>query len=345
MGLNHRPAISILMNGQDVTETLAERLLAIRCTEEAGLLADTAEMVLADEPAMPLPAIGTAIRLGLGLDLQRRQLGSFVCDEVSMTGTPRQLVIRARSAAFTDSAGGLSALQTRRRRSWSSVLSLDALVQAVSAEHGLRGAVSDNLKAERFAHLDQTDESDLHFLMRVARALGAVLRIHQGRLMVFREAQGYQGNDASGQGLRLRTDDVLSWEVWRAARDADPSVVACWHSLNHARCHEIRLGAGNVVHRIPGEYPSEAEAWRAARAEYERLRGGRAGLQLMMPGDAPVHVGVSVGLGGFREGVDGEWMPVRVERVLDRDGYRCNVWAVPSAVGNRPILAERRSGS
>lgn len=330
MGLNIRAAFGILIDGQVADEHLASRVLSIRCTEESGLSADMMEIVLADDPSLPLPAIGTEIRLGLGHEWQRRWLGSFVCDEVEMLAMPRQLVVRGRSGAFVDDGAGLPALNDRIRRSWSAGLSLDAIVRTLAARHGLTGAVSAELREILLPHLVQTDESDLHFLVRVARMVGAVVRIHQKQLMVFRESQGYLEDGADVAPVVLNAADVLSWESWRSARDSNLTVVACWHSLSQARCHEVRVGAGTTVHRLPGEYPSEAVARLAVRAEYERLRRERAGLQWLMPGNPVMRVGTRLMLNGFRPGVDGEWALVRVAHCLDRDGYRCRLNAVPA---------------
>ena len=90
------------------------------------------------------------------------------------------------------------------------------------------------------------------------------------------------------------------------------------------------MGAGTTVHRLPGEYPSEALARLAVRAEYERLRRECAGLQWLMPGNPVMRVGTRLMLKGFRPGVDGEWALVRVAHCLDRDGYRCRLNAVPA---------------
>lgn len=330
MGLKLSSAFRLMMNGQDIGQALHASLVSIRCTEEAGLKADMLELVLADEPVLALPEIGAEIDLALGERGARRWLGGFVCDEVGFGSHPRQVVIRARSAAFVDSASGVLALQSRRSRSWPAGLSLKALVQTVASGHGLAHAVADELADVVLPHLDQLDESDIAFLVRVMQAHDAVVRVSFHELTVFRA--GHPQRDATGEvsPCRIRPEDVICCEGWRAARDAEPVVLASWHSLTQARSIEFRVGEGDVVRRLPGTYVSEAEARRAAYVEHVRLRRARAGLMLELPGSPMVTVASGLTLEGFRPGLNGFWVVDRVEHTLSYDGYRCRVSAAPN---------------
>lgn len=330
MGLKLSGAFRLMMNGQEISQALHASLVSIRCTEEAGLQADMLELVLADEPVLPLPEIGAGIDLALGEKGGRRWLGGFVCDEVGFGSYPRQVVIRARSAAFVDSVNGVSALQSRRSRSWPAGLSLKALVQTVASGHGLAHAVADEMADIVLPHLDQLDESDLAFLVRVMQAHDAVVRVSFHELSVFRAAHPHRDASGEARACRIRPEDVIRCEGWRAARDAEPVVLASWHSLAQARTNELRVGEGAVIRRLSGTYVSEAEARRAAEAEHARLRRSRAGLMLELPGNPMVTVASGLMLENFRPGLNGFWVVNRVEHDLVADGYRTRVSAVPA---------------
>ena len=339
MGLSAAPARvqpdwRLLANRADITATIAARLVSLRYTDEAGLESDVLEIVLADhDPDAPIqvPAAGAELELSLGYAGALVRVGLFVVDEIEMSGPPGVMTIRARAAPFESSRGGLSQLQTQKRRAWPKGTMLADMARKIAAEHGLRPVIGADLEGIRLPHLDQLDESDVNFLVRIARRYDALVKPAGGRLVL---AKRGQAKSASGQTLPavvLAPDEVSSWRVSITRREQSGTVVAYWHATRQSRRHEVQVGEGEPVFRIKRYYPSPDMAKAAAHAEMDRRARRQATLSLTMPGRIEVQAEGRVVLAGFREGVDGQWIVTRAEHGLDAGGL------VTSIDAERPI--------
>ncbi|QVM87411.1 phage late control D family protein [Pseudomonas lalucatii] len=117
--------------------------------------------------------------------------GSYTVDEVEHSGAPDVLNIRARSADLREG------LARKRERSWHGQ-TLGDIVRAIAVEYGLQPLVQVALAAIGLPHLDQTGESDLNLLTRLAREHDAIASIKAGRLLMLP-----MGKSASASGLAL----------------------------------------------------------------------------------------------------------------------------------------------
>ncbi len=105
-------------------------------------------------------------------------MGLFFHSESEIQLAPRRLTVRATAADFRRR----SSLKARKRRSWDNV-SLGDLVRSIAAEHDYTGRVHPSLAGVIIPHIDQTAESDLHLLRRLARQYDATTKAAGGRLI------------------------------------------------------------------------------------------------------------------------------------------------------------------
>lgn len=333
MGLNVHPAIGLLVNGRDVTKELAERVVSLQCIDDAGMLSDRMALVLVDDPETGLPSPGTGLRVGLGYDQHWHWFGPYVCDELMIERLPRQVSIRAHTSAFVDAPGSVVSWSSRMSRSWEAGTRLQDVVSKIAHAHGVQPDMARSLGERVLPHLDQTDESDLGFLVRVARMNGAVLKFSEGRMLMFIPAEGMRADGSPMPEVALMPDEVMAWRCWRSAREQDCTVIAGWHERTQARWQEVSAGNGAIIHRLAGDHLSAEAARIAAGSTWHRLQGRRAGIDLEMPGNPVMAVGVRLRVEGFRAAVDGSWVVQRVVHQLDGRGYRCQVRAMPLMMG------------
>lgn len=237
------------------------------------------------------------------------------------------MTIRARAAPFEGSRGGMSQLQTQKRRAWMKGTKLADMARRIAAEHGMQPVIGVGLEDIRLPHLDQLDESDINFLVRVACRYDAIIKPAAGRLIL---AKRGTAKTASGQTLPaviLAPDEVSTWRVSVTRREQSGTVVAYWHATRQAKRQAVKAGEGEPVTRIKRYYPSEDMARAAARAELDRRARRQATLSLTMPGRLDVMAEGRLVLAGFREGVDGEWIVTRAEHGLDAGGLSTSVEA------------------
>ncbi|WP_375731715.1 hypothetical protein [Xylella fastidiosa] len=95
------PCYRLIANDNDITALITERMASLQLSDESGSHADTLEVVLADHlPNAPLklPPMGAELELALGYDGQLRPMGVFVCSEITLSGWPATMTLRAHAA-------------------------------------------------------------------------------------------------------------------------------------------------------------------------------------------------------------------------------------------------------
>lgn len=335
MGL--KPEFRLTANSADITAAVQSRLISLRWTDEAGMDSDVLEISLADhDPAAPIamPPTGAELDLSLGYDGSLQRVGLFVADEVELSGWPGEMTIRARAAPFEASKGGKATLQSQKTRSWPKGTKLGDLVRKIARENGLEPAVAASMASIVLPHLDQADESDLHFLVRVALKYDAIVKPAGGKLVL---AKRGEARSTSGQALpavTLQPADVGRFRLSLSRRDAPGMVVAYYHATKAAKRHEVKVGEGEPVTRLRMYYQTADMAKAAARAELDRRKRGRVTLSVALPGRTDLMAEGRLLLDGFRDGVPRDWIITRVEHRLDGAGYTCDVEAEqPNAEG------------
>src|SRR5699024_6330028 len=125
---------------------------------------------------LALPPRGAELRLALGWRGQPLvERGTYIVDEVEHSGAPDALTIRARSADMRQGLPG------KRTQSWDD-LTLGDIIATIAGRHDLAAKTGQTLQGIYLEHIDQTEESDLHFLTRLAERFDAIATVKAGNL-------------------------------------------------------------------------------------------------------------------------------------------------------------------
>ena len=316
------PAFKIVIDGrQDTTEAVRDRLLSLSVTDEAGRQSDSAEAVLDNrDGAIAVPRRGAKMTVSLGWQGPGVTVqGTYIVDEIELSGPPDTLAIRAKAADMRES------LKARKTRSWDDV-SIGELARQIAAEHGLKARVGSALREVRIPHLDQTEESDLHLLTRLARDHDAVAKPAGEYLLFVPRGEAASATGKPMPAVDVRPEDVSRWRVTRADREAYNSAKAHWHEPGTGTRHTETAGSGEPAWTLRGTYASASEAAEAARAKLSELARGTARLSLKMaPGNPAIAAEAELRLKEFGDGADGSWTCLRAVHRLDRGGYSTQV--------------------
>ncbi|BCM46564.1 hypothetical protein BvCmsNSNP030_1561 [Escherichia coli] len=220
---NKTPAFSISIEGKDITTVLENRLMGLTLTDNRGFEADQLDLELDDaDGKIVLPRRGAVIMLALGWKGQPLfPKGAFTVDEIEHTGAPDRLTIRARSADFRET------LNTRREKSWHKT-TVGEVVKEIAARHKLKMALGKDLSDKPVEHIDQTNESDGSFLMRLARQYGAIASVKNGNLLFIRQGQGKSATGKPLPVITITRKDGDSHRFTQADRGAYTGVIASW---------------------------------------------------------------------------------------------------------------------
>jgi len=340
LNLNSKcPAFSITIEGKDVTTALDARLMSLTLTDNRGFEADQLDLELDDaDGQIVLPRRGAVIHLALGWKGQPLfPKGAFTVDEIEHSGAPDRLTIRARSADFRET------LNTRREKSWHQT-SVGDVVKEIAARHNLKMALGKDLTDKALDHMDQTNESDASFLMKLARQYGAIASVKDRNLLFIRQGQG---RTASGKPLPVITIERKAGDGHRftlADRGAYTGVIASWlHTREpkrkettqvkrrrkktttpkepEAKQGDYLVGTDENVLVLNRTYANRSNAERAAKMQWERLQRGVASFSLQLAeGRADLYTEMPVKVSGFKQPIDEvEWTITTLTHTVSPD--------------------------
>ncbi|MCI4588596.1 phage late control D family protein [Sphingobium sp. BYY-5] len=321
-GISNIPDWRVTLDGKDLTDRLRPRLVSLTLSEKRGDEADQLDIVLDDTDGMlSIPKEGALLSVQLGWKQGRDVTiglvakGSFKVDDVSHSGPPDQIRIRARAADFT------SAIRNRREQSWKST-TLGAVLKDVAGRNGLTLKVAADLSAIALKSISQSRESDIAFLRRLGREHDAVATIKDKHLIFARKGAGAT---ASGKALPTltiarRDGDGHIWQ--RQKRDGQEGVTASWHDRKGAKRQAVTVGKADGAKTLRKLYPDEASAKRAAVAERNRLKRAPASLDVKLAlGRPDAFPEARVTASGFKDEIDATtWLIAEVTHRLDNGG-------------------------
>ncbi|WP_083951153.1 contractile injection system protein, VgrG/Pvc8 family [Sphingobium abikonense] len=320
--INNMADWRVTLDGADLTDRLRPRLVSLTLSEKRGDEADQLDIVLTDhDGALAIPKEGAVLRVQLGWKQGRDvtvgliDKGSFKVDDVSHSGPPDQITIKARAADFT------SAIRNRRAQSWKNT-TLSAVLREVAGRNGLTARIAPALASIALPAATQSRESDIAFLRRLGRENDAVATIKDKHLIF---APKGAGQTSTGQALptltiRRRDGDRHQWQ--RQKRDGQEGVTATWHDRGSAKRQTVTMGAEDGAKKLRKVYPDQASARRAASAERDRIKRAPATFDMKLALGRPDAVPEArIAVTGFKAEIDAtQWLVSEVTHRLDKAG-------------------------
>lgn len=335
-----KPDFSITLGGVALTE-LADRIIALSVTDNNGFEADQLTLSIDDADGMvDLPPRGAELAVSIGwLGEPLVYKGLYTVDEVGHGGPPDVIDVTAHSADFREE------MNVRREVSWHDV-TVERVVSAIARRYDLKPMISEDLINIEIDHADQTEESDMSFLTRMADMLGAIATVKNGCLLFILPGGGVSASGralpsaeitrASGDGHRFRIAD----------RDAYTGVRAYWLDLNFGKKKAVKVtkrkskvrkkveksssaegdymeGAEGNVYVLRKTYQNETAARRAAAAKWIQLQKGAAQFSITLArGRADLYPGMHLTVSGFKQEIDAQdWIIAKAEHAIGDSGF------------------------
>ncbi|QDQ27685.1 phage late control D family protein [Chitinimonas arctica] len=324
-----QPQYRLTVDGAKVS--LDGRLESLTLTDNRGFEADQLDIVLCDaDGKLGIPTRGALATLSLGwADGELVDKGSYIVDEVEHSGAPDKLTIRARSA---DLRAGLS---TKREASYHQT-AVGKLVRIVAGRNSLGAVVSGSLESLPVEHMDQTSESDINLLSRLAELHDAIATVKSGKLLFVRAGQGLSASGRALPAVTIRRQAGDSHRYNLADRDSYTGVRAYYHDAKGAAKKEVIHGKGSEakgkakgtkpsadnLKSLRHTYASRANAERAAAAEWAKLQRGYASFSLTLARGRPeLFPELPATVQGFKADIDGAgWIITKAVHTLDEKG-------------------------
>ena len=265
------PDFRILADSQDITAQIKDRLLSLRLTDEADFKTDDVEIALDDrDGAIVLPDTGAELDVVLGYqETGLVRMGLYVLDEIELSDPPAKLTLRAKAAAFVRGKK-YGSLQTQKTHAWDDK-TLGDIVRTVAAEHGYEPVVAGPFDSLILPHIEQTAESDLNLLVRLAQDNSAVIKPMTSRLRCVEEGAAERADGSDMPQLSLSSRDVGDWRVSLTDRSRFTAVRAKWHDQKKAQSFSLIAGEGEPIYEISHVYDSKQAARNAAESRLSKL--------------------------------------------------------------------------
>lgn len=323
------PAYRITGGDKDITAALAGRLISLTITDKPGMEADEIEIAIADpDGSLPLPRRGVTLRAAIGWDSALVDKGAWRVDEIRHNGPQDVITIKGRSADLT------GALRTHREESYHG-RTLGQVLSTIAARHGLAPAVAPALAGMAIPHIDQTNESDVHFITRLAEQFGAVGTVKDGHLLFVPRGAGVTASGGKVPGLTIVRSATVDHDFSVQDREGETTVVrARWRDYEAARTGYAQAGGdadgeGSVT-TLQRVFPTRAEAQAAARAALAGIARGQHELRLQLAYGRPeVIAGQPFKVHGWRPEIDAiKWITGVVTHTISGDqGYTTGIEA------------------
>ncbi|AZF62199.1 contractile injection system protein, VgrG/Pvc8 family [Pseudomonas sp. LBUM920] len=313
---------------------LNQRLMRWSHTDTAGIESDRLELTLNIEGLEGLPTLDGKIGLRAGyLESGLVEKGEFVVTQRTPVLFPMSLMIVATAAPF--SMSDKSGYRQRRSASYGPT-TLGALFRQLVSRHGFSPRVAPSLEGVQIAHIDQSNESDMAFITRLAKRYCAVTKPFN-ELYVLAEAG--RVTSLSGQmlpevKLSVTEDNRPGEQAFITAKLDEKSRAkyegcrVTWWDAAIGRQRVVQVGNAPFK-TLRQRYQNEAEARAVAESELRRV--GREDLKLLIdcPGNPLLAAeGLLVLDETWPSYMQGRWSITTVTHVGDMaTGYRSSITA------------------
>lgn len=314
------PAFTVTLDGKDLTSKVEPRLISLTITECRGGEADTLDLVLDDSDGLlAIPPRGAVLAVSIGWEGEALvDKGTFTVDETEHSGAPDVITVRGRAASMTKAMG------ERQEKSWHQQ-TLGAIVKAIAAKHKLKPVVGDALASISIPHIDQTHESDMSFLTRLAKRYDATMTVKESNLLFMPIGKGVTASGKNMPTIEITRKDGDQHRYHIAERESYEGVKAFYRGSGRAKRKELVVGGENNrnIKVLPEVYATEAEARAAAKSELTRCKRGQATMNYSLAyGRGEIRPELPVYVSGFKDEIDAiPWLVKRATHTISDQGF------------------------
>ncbi len=299
-----RPEVIVTVDGVPVSGAFFERLISLTITDREGIQADQLELTFTDGfPHFQSPRRGAVVNVNFVAGLVSAFAGSFVVNQVEFACLPYRITVRAHSADLR------SDMKTNRTRYWDNA-TVRKIVEDIAAGYDLETRIADEVSDHEYEWIGQQDESDLHFLERLARRHSALFTIKNGTVLWLARGTGQSADGTTLAPAVLLRTDLIEGTCRMSEGDIDryATVKAYWQDRKEARRQEVVVPADPEAtgeHVLRDTYASKGEAEKAAQSHAREMLRGNVTANAAIEGRPTLMAGQPFQFAGVRPVVDG----------------------------------------
>jgi phage protein D len=329
MSLGYTPAVKIY--GANAA-LLNERMLSWQHIDAAGIESDQLTLTISLDGLEGLPDLGG--KIGLRVGYQESGLvdkGEFVITRRTPTLFPLRLTLVATAAPF--SASDQTGFKQRRSVSHGPT-TLGALFRQLTSRHGFSPRVAPDLSLIKIEHIDQSNETDMGFLTRLAYLHDAVAKpINELYVLARRgQAKSLSGKVLPDVKLSVTTNNHPGDHAFISAvldDTARAKYQGCKVSWWDAAAGKVRVEQSGIApfKTLRQRYQSASDARAAGEGEVRRMMREALKVKIECPGNPALSAeGIVLLDPSWPDFMRGRWSIDKVTASGDREkSYRCYI--------------------
>lgn len=233
-------------NGEqrEISQEVSQRFMQLTLIDNRGFEADEMDLQLSDhDGALMLPSRGAKIDVAIGWKGEQLiSKGSYIVDEIQYSGAPDNLMIRAKSADLRGS------LHSKKERSFHQI-TFGKLIEQLAKENELEPLCSSTFKNTLIHHIDQTNESTINLLSRLAEEYDAIATVKNGKLLFMPTGQGKTVSNKPLPPIQITRQSGDSFNFSLIESDNYTAVRAYWHNLDTGQKGEVVFDKNSKIER------------------------------------------------------------------------------------------------
>ncbi|MFA7085430.1 MAG: contractile injection system protein, VgrG/Pvc8 family [Aliarcobacter sp.] len=254
-----KPRFKVVVNGKDMTQTINQNASKISFHDEDGTSSD--DIRLSVEGSFRRPAYGDEIKLWIGDENAMMFCGTFAVQNSKVSvSNGSKIEISATGVDFS------SGTKVKRNKSYENI-SIKQVVTQIAKKQELK--VECDYDDLYVVHIEQSNESDLHFLKRLASDYNALFAIKNNTLIFKQKVKGDKKSDGLPR-YSLNIKDISSYDIENTNKQKYNSCTASWHDTKENKQKSVTVGDGEPVKHIKGSYQNEADAKSKAQAALQK---------------------------------------------------------------------------
>lgn len=306
--LARRAGIKLIYSGVDITKNIEKDLLSFRYTDNASGTADDIQIDLKDEKGIWLkqwfPQKGDILSAEINTinwrydgDSQKVPCGTFIIDEPEYKGRPRTMSLKAIS---TPSNSNFTT--TKRNRAWQGI-NIKSIASDIAKKAGL-GLLFDSSINPTFTRVEQSDQSDMNFLMELCEKSGLAFKVTNKQIVIFNEAD-YEKRDIVAT-FKESSSTVLDYSLKTTLTNT--AYAGCrvkYFDINRGKNIEYLFAIKEIdtekdkIYELNEQVKNEREAYRLAQKTLRKLNKSEYQVSMTVLGNVKLVGGCCVTLKDF----------------------------------------------
>ena len=248
----------IRANGQPLPDDI--KIKSISVQDRLGILSDSVLISIPYSPDIEFPSVNATLEVFLGLD-SVSNIGTFIVNEISLTGTPLILSIRGNGINKELVSESFSAI---KNRTWQAGTALGTILNEIAENHSLTLITLESIFDIVMPYTFQKSESDASLLYRLTSDRDLVAKFGNNKMGIITRDSETTASGAILEPLEVEYNEILNFKCSEKTSQTFGTVTAKYQDNDRGGVFSVTEGDGEPIQILKDVYADESTARLAA---------------------------------------------------------------------------------